>query len=79
MNDMEESGLVYGAVEEFSVVEIKNSVGSLKNGKAVGPTGITAEHFKWLGIERIGWLTMLMNKINGEETSSCGLDKELYD
>ena len=49
MNDMEESGLVYGAVEEFSVVEIKNSVESLKNGKAVGPTGITAEHFKMAG------------------------------
>ena len=45
---MEESGLLCGPVEEFSVGEIKNAVESLKNGKAVGPT---AKHFKWLGIE----------------------------
>ena len=43
-DDMEESGLVYGPVEEFSVAEVKNAVENLKNGKAAGPTGITAEH-----------------------------------
>ena len=64
---MEESGLVYKPVE-FSVAEIKNAMESFKNGKAAGHTGITAEHFKWLDIEGIEWLTMLMNEIIEEET-----------
>ena len=35
------------------MADVKNAVESLKNGKAAGPTGITAEHFKWLDIEEI--------------------------
>ena len=50
------------------MAEIKNAMESFKNGKAAGHTGITAEHFKWLDIEGIEWLTMLMNKIIEEET-----------
>ena len=67
-DNMEESGLVYGPVEKFSVAEVKNAVESLTNGKTAGPTGITAEHFKWLDIEGIEWLIMSMNKIMEEET-----------
>ena len=65
-DDMEESELAYGPVDEFSVAKVKNAVESLKNGKAVGPTGITAEHL--LDIEGIEWLTMLMDKIMEEGT-----------
>ena len=56
------------------MAEVKNAVKSLKDGKAAGLTGITAEHFKWLGIEGAEWLTMLMKKNYGRENSSCGLD-----
>ena len=41
-DDIEESGLVFRPVEEFSVAKGKNAVEILKNGKVAGPTGINA-------------------------------------
>ena len=66
-DDMEKSGLVYGPVEEFSVVEVLSGGSEEAIGELKEPTRTTAENFKWLGIEGIGWLTTLMNKIMEEE------------
>ena len=65
--EMEEIGAVYGLVEMFSVAEVKKAIENMKNGKAAGPSGITAEHFKYLHDKGIRWVTAFLNKIMKEE------------
>ena len=46
---------------------MKKAIDNMKNGKAGGPSGITAEHFKYLNEEGIRWVTVFLNKIMEEE------------
>lgn len=42
---MEESGIVYGRMEEFFKEEMKKAIESIKNSEAAGPNRMTM-HFK---------------------------------
>ena len=65
--EMKRVGAVSCPVEECSVTEVKKAVENLKNGKAAGPTEITADHLKYLDTEGIRSVAALLNTIMEEE------------
>ena len=62
-DELEKVEVVSGPVEEFSEEEVKNAVREMKTGKASGPSGISAEYFKYLDSDGLKCLTDLLNKI----------------
>ena len=76
---LENVALVSGPVEEFSEEEVKKAVKEMKSGKTPGPSGISADYFKYLDSDGLKWLTELLNTIFEAEKNTKGLDKELSD
>ncbi|MBN3324175.1 CFDP2 protein, partial [Atractosteus spatula] len=62
-----EADVVCGPIQEISVKEVTEAIKEMKVGKATGPSGIAAEHFKNLDEEGIQWLMRLLNNIAKEE------------
>ena len=64
----ETAELVQEDVEDVTVDEVERAVRNMKNLKAVGPDGITAEVWKILGVESMVWLAHLFTKmLKGEQ------------
>nr|XP_049692389.1 uncharacterized protein LOC126053698 [Helicoverpa armigera] len=56
-----------GLVREISMDEVERALGSMKNGKALGPDDIPAEVWKVLKKNGCMWLTLFFNKLLHEE------------
>ena len=61
-DELEKVEVVSSPVEEFSEEKVKKAVKEMKTGEAPGPSGISADCFKYLDSDRLKRLTVLLNK-----------------
>ena len=71
-DELEKVEVVSGPVEEFSEEEVKKAVKEMKTWEAPGPSGISADYFKYLESNGLKWLTELLNKIFEAESIPMG-------
>nr|XP_049697159.1 uncharacterized protein LOC126054693 [Helicoverpa armigera] len=64
---LQEAQVNKGLVREISMDEVERALGSMKNGKALGPDDIPAEVWKVLKRNGCMWLTLFFNKLLHEE------------
>ncbi|XP_047029963.1 uncharacterized protein LOC124637497 [Helicoverpa zea] len=64
---LQEAQVNKGLVREISMDEVERALGSVKNGKALGPDDIPAEVWKVLKRNGCMWLTLFFNKLLHEE------------
>ena len=50
-------------IDEITSEEVKRALHHMKRGKASGPSGVTAESWKYLGDVGVEWLKNLLNRI----------------
>ena len=48
-NEIEEIAKVAGLIESITLKEVKTTIKSMKSDKAPGPSGVTADLFKYVG------------------------------
>ena len=68
-NDIEEVSMVEGPIEDITEDEVERAVKGMKNGKASGPSGVTADMFKGAGKTGVTELQRVFRRVVADEES----------